>query len=201
MKSLLTRLALAVAATAAMASAGASVVVNFTPASAHIAVGEVTRVDVRISGLGSQVLTAVDLDFFMNASVAYWQQANFTELFYDLGAPDAAYEWTVVSPGQVGIRIWTLLSDDALASLQGDNLLIAAFDFVGKADGNSRFVLGDEPGQRSFIGRNGTALDVAIGSACIAVGSGSCSVPEPASYGLAGLALLAAGAAGRRRRA
>ena len=36
-------------------------------------------------------------------------------------------------------------------------------------------------------------LNVTVGSACVAVGTGSCStVPEPAGYGLAALALLGA---------
>ena len=56
--------------------------------------------------------------------------------------------------------------------------------------------------ERNFVGRGFQTLPISVEGACIAVGTGSCdnAVPEPSSYGLAAIALLAAGAAGRSRR-
>jgi MYXO-CTERM domain-containing protein len=47
---------------------------------------------------------------------------------------------------------------------------------------------------------NFSTLDVSVNSACIAVGTGQCNVPEPASFGLVGVALLGALAPAALRR-
>ena len=86
---------------------------------------------------------------------------------------------------------------------QADDLLLFRFVMAGAADGVTSFALGANPDfERNLLGLNFESLNVNVGSACIAVGTGSCDnrVPEPASFGLAGLALLAAGVAGRNRR-
>ena len=104
----------------------------------------------------------------------------------------------------VGIQAYSLLDDATLAAGQADSFLLGTFTMHGAADGVTNIAFGPDPDfQRNFVGLDALSLDVQLGSACIAVGSGSCgggNAPEPASLALVGLALLAAVAAGRSRR-
>jgi hypothetical protein len=70
------------------------------------------------------------------------------------------------------------------------------------ADGVTNFTLGpDLDFDRNFVGLDALSLQVAVGSACIGVGTGVCQqAPEPSSLALIGLALAGAWAASRRRR-
>ena len=69
MKKLATCLGLAFGALVAASPATAAIVVTFTPSSQHIGIGETAKVDVSISGLGSEILSAFDLNFFYDSSV------------------------------------------------------------------------------------------------------------------------------------
>lgn len=200
MKSLLSGVALAAAALCTAAPASAAIVLNFTPSSSQVAVGESVQIVVSLSGLGAEILSAFDLEFVWNTGSAN-NTAGTTTLCAQLGPDPFGCGFTAPSPGNVGLEGSSTLSDEALAAIQADTLEIGVFTFTGVADGVTQFTLGADPDfQRNFIGLNFASLPVSVGSACIAVGTGRCEVPEPASYGLAAIALLAAGVAGRTRR-
>ena len=211
MKKLATCLALAVGALVAASPATAAIVVTFAPSSQHVDIGEMAKVDVSISGLGSEILSAFDLNFLFNGSVmGSTRSIDATSAQQQLGEAYGGTVWAfdVIGSGEWGLHA-TALADDALvAANQADSFLLASFTFRGDADGFSTFALGSDPDfERNFVGlvdQSGFpgSLTVEIGSACIAVGTGNCNVPEPATYALIGLGLvgsLVPGAMRRRR--
>lgn len=199
LKTTLSALALAAGAMLASAPASAAIELTFTPASSHINVGDSVTIDVSISGLGSEILSAFDLNFLYSSSVLNY---SFITYYGNLGN-ELGLGNNGLPEGDLGFDNSSLESDADLMAMQLDDFLLFSFEMVGFGDGVTSFSLGANPDfERNFVGLNAESLSVNVGSACVAVGQGSCDnrVPEPASFGLAGLALLAAGAAGRMRR-
>lgn len=188
----------------ACAVAQAKPVVTFTPESSQIAIGESVSIEVQITGLGLEVLSAYDLNIVWNPAVASYtalDQRSVNEfgalVGNGLGDPDL----TANVQGNAGGWLSSLDSDANLAATQADSFALFTILLEGRADGVTTLTFGpDFDFQRNLVGLNSLTLDASIGSACIAVGSGSCSVPEPGSYGLVGVALLAGGIARRSRR-
>jgi MYXO-CTERM domain-containing protein len=200
MKRILSTIALAVAALGAAAPAAAAPTFTFTASANQIAIGGTTTIDATISGLDDEILSAFDLNFVYNPAILNWTMASYfgANLGNTIGvAPNA------LANGNLGFDDSSLDDDAILAATQANSFVLFRFNMVGTADGATNFTLGaDADFDRNFVGLNFASLGVDVGSICIAVGTGSCdnNVPEPASYGLAGMALLAAGLAGRRRK-
>lgn len=197
MKKSLASLCLALGTLVSAASASAAVVVSFTPSSQHVNVGDTVTVDVSISGLGAEILSAYDLNFFYNGAVlGLTRSANANSSFDQLGATYGAPPisgFDVTSLGEWGLQMNALEDDAVIAANQADSFLLARFGFSADADGVSQFGLGsDLDFERNFVGLNFASLDVIVGKACIAVGTGSCEVPEPGTLALLGAALAGA---------
>lgn len=204
MKSMLSAAALAVVALCASAPASADILIRFSPATSHIAIGGSVNVEMNISGLGDEILSAFDINLLFNNAIVQ----NFSVTH------NVATQWPgggEFGPSDFGVGNTEVIdyslnpSDDDIAAVQLDAFTVLTFGFTGLADGSTTIGLGPNLDfERSFVGRNAGSLTVDVGSACIAVGTGECGqvqpAPEPASYGLAAIALLAAGVAGRRRR-
>lgn len=194
-----------------LTSALAAPTLSILPAQQTVAIGDFVAVDVVISGLNSvgEIVSGYDLNLLYNPGVLNISVitqfltpfGGFSNVLVDASADQAA--------GNAGGDVTSFLTDDELDGLQGDSFTLLRFGFVGTADGVSLLNFGADPDfARLVTGRldgGGIAgmLDLSYVGACIAVGTGSCptvSVPEPASYGLAGLALLGCGLATTRRR-
>lgn len=196
------KLALAGAVSALCATAAqAEIVLSFTPAAQSIAVGGTASIDVSISGLGSEILSGFDLNFLWNSSILGQGTVDFTPACGALG-PAASCTQDPTSPGNIGLFYFAVADDADLELGQANDFVLGTLTFTGLADGSTILGLGaDLDFERNFTGLGAESLSVTVGSACIAVGTGSCStVPEPESYGLVGLALFAAGAVSRRVR-
>lgn len=207
MKSLLSAAALAVAALCASAPASAAIVLSFTPSSTQINVGQTVTIDVGISGLGLEFVSGLDVNFVYSTAVLAWVKTTFEAAQFGMIFPNPI--GTSGGPGDLGYDVISLENDVSLAGIQTDDAFkLFTLEFTGASDGATTLTLGAGPDARLFTGSGGVnpvELMVDVGSVCIAVGSGSCAgasqpIPEPATYGLAAIALLAAGAAGRSRR-
>lgn len=205
MKKLLSAISIAAGMALAAGSANAAIALSFTPSSSHINVGDLVSIDVSISGLGAQVLSGYDLNFLYDASVLNWgsitiYQSPFgTDPFSDYLARDNG----LAQGGNLGFDITSFLTDAELSATQSDDFLLFNFIFKGMADGVTNFTLGTDPDfERLFVGLDALALDVNVGNACIAVGTGNCqTIPEPGTAALLAIALLGAGVtAGNARR-
>lgn len=203
-RKLLSTLAVALGAGFAAAPASAVITVSFEPATQHVATaGDPVSVDLRISGLGTEVLSGFDLNVLFDSAILS-TGGSVTFFNGDLGNPwflDA--EFNVGDRGLDGFSM--LFDDDALAAVQtDDSFVFARIGWTTLADGFTLLNFGPDPDfQRNITGRNALSLDVDFGSACISVGTGNCDqrVPEPSAVSLAGLGLAGMlGVALRRRR-
>jgi MYXO-CTERM domain-containing protein len=194
-------LTLAAASLGAALPASAAIVVRFEPASTSIAIGESVEVSVRISGLGDEILGAFDTNTVFDESIL----DNFVVTFPNnpFGGLADSYVQADFQDGNTDVIGGSYLDDDALAAVQPDDFVMLTFSFEGRANGFSFVDMGlDAVFERNFVGRRFQTLDVQVIGTCIAVGTGSCpnNVPEPSTFGLAGLALLGLAAPAWRRR-
>lgn len=217
MKKLIANVAVAASAfIGAGAAMAAPIVVSFSSSAInqHINVGEAVTIDVRISGLGDEVLSGYDLNFLYSGAVLKHVSTDESSVLTQLGPWGPMGSSPIVlndlfAEGNLGMFATAVDDDVTLSTYQLDSFLLFSFQMTGFADGVTTFGLGSDPDfQRNFLGLSDTSgfpatLNVDVGGVCVAVGAGQCSVPEPTTYALVGLGLFAAfaPAALRRRKA
>jgi MYXO-CTERM domain-containing protein len=201
MKQSLAALTLAAGTLLAAVPASAAIVVSFVPDATNIAIGGVATVEMRIAGLDSEILSAFDINMLFDQSVLDNFSVTHNVVTEFGGFPANSYVDTTFDPGDTGVIDGSYLDDVTLAASQADAFTVLTFRFTGLADGFSFINLGLDPDfQRNFVGSNFQTLTVDVQGTCVSVGSGSCSVPEPATFGLAALGLLGAFVPGALRR-
>ena len=174
-----------------------AITVSLNPTATSIAVGGSVSVDLVISGLttAGEIVGGYDLDILFDSSVLASTGATNDGTPWNAPVDDPGFLFDISMPGQVYISLLSFLDDATLDSIQGDSFTLATLTFDGAANGSTSVFFGASPlFQRNVVGMNAATLNADFGSTCIAVGSGSCNtVPEPASFGLAALALAFAG--------
>jgi hypothetical protein len=199
MKKFVMSLVLALSALVLAAPASGAILIRFNPSSSHIAVGDTVNVEMTISGLDDEILSAFDINLLFNSLILN----NFAvthDAVPHFGGLGNSYFDTDFGAGNTGVIDGSLLLDDELLG-QAHACTVLSFSFQGLIDGFSLLGLGpDLDFERNFVGLNFASLTVDVGSACVSVGTGVCatSVPEPSMLSLLGLGL--AGFAFMRRR-
>ena len=178
--------------------------VSIAPCQLSHFVGDIFTVDVNISGLGSEVVSAFDFKIYFDPSVLAVQGSPGYALGAGIGAP-----WDDLGSSlanQFGLFSYTLTydlarntqeNDDALAALQADNAFtLLTLSFRAIAQGTSNIFFGTGFNEREVVGRNAAALSNTYANACVVaapVGAAPTvcptnTVPAPASSLLVALA-------------
>jgi hypothetical protein len=199
MKKMIASLLVALGAIAVPAAAVAAVIVQFFPQDTHVAVGDSTQVEMRISGLDDEILSSFDINLRFNPAIV--GNTGVMDDFSSHLAPAFFFD-TELGPGDVDLVGFSVAGDAALSG-QANEFVVLTFTFQGLADGFSFVNLGLDPiFERNFVGLAAQSLAVTVIGACISVGTGECAqvVPEPSTLSLLLLALGGAAFASMGRR-
>jgi MYXO-CTERM domain-containing protein len=195
--------AVAVATITFVSQAQAAPVVYIDPVSQDVALGGTATVGIWVMNLtdpvGGVSLT-LSFDDSLLAGLSYTVDPDdgmgtaldpFNDLSFGFGTP---------GPGDLDLFFFADFTETeaSLAAKQGGSFRLAEVSFLGLADGHSPLTLSNV--LLSNWDGTSTLADVTSQNGSICVGGNCNTVPEPSSYGLAAIALLAAGAAGRSRR-
>lgn len=184
----------------------AAPVLSITPSVQAVNVGDTVEVAITISGLGAapanQIVSNFDLDVLFGSLLSQIGGATFQAEGVMGGAGLVDFDTIGTGPGVATGNAFSFVGDDVLAGLQSDAFTLFTLSFEALADGVARLDFGPSMlFERLVVGRDGLALDLSYNGACIAIGDASClTVPEPSTYALACIALLAAAGSGRSRR-
>ena len=194
MKNLFALTTIAAGLVLASAASQAAVVLYLDPIQTNAAQGATFDVAVKISGLGSEIVSALDINILFNPALlsATGVSVNTGEFgFSDFGL-------ATFGAGNVGINGLSLELDDDLAAIQTDDAftLVTLSFLAGAVDGSSTLLFGAPlVFSSNIVGRGSNSVNVALQGACVTVGAGgpcATNVPEPTSYALVGLGLFAA---------
>ncbi len=175
-------------------------VLSFDPSAQAVGLGANASVDLRISGLGDDILTAFDLDVTFDDSILGFQSFTFgTGLdALGLGTLNSA---TDLGGGVVNVFELSLDFDAVLMIHQPNDFVLGTFSFATLGLGTSALTTTVDTlvGQLVFVpGRGEVASELPAQAQ-----SGSITVvpvPEPATLTLFGLGLLGLGAARWRKK-
>ncbi len=164
--------------------------ISFVPGDITAGVGDIVSVDIVVSDLGGEIVSAYDLDVIYDDSMVTATGVSFAG---SLGNPllfEVFQDFDLSTSGVVDLAELSLLSDAALlASQGGDTVTLASIEFEAIADGTSQlsFVFDDF---NDVKGLRAEPLDV----------TGEPTIPEPsAALVFAAGAAVVAGALRRRK--
>ncbi len=189
---------LGVAAFAALviAAPARAITISFVPSSTTVDVGDPIDIDVLVSDLGIEIVSAYDLDVDYDSTIVTATGVTFTPF---LGGPLDAMEVAILNPGFIDFFAVSFLSDDELAALQGGPFVLATLSFVAISPGTTSLIF--DPIKFPGIdvkGRDGARLAVNAEEGEINVREQT-RIPEPSTLWLGLVGLLAARELRRRR--
>lgn len=176
----------------ASAASQAAIILFLSPSQTNVAQGAAFSVDVNIKGLGSEIVSAFDINILFGGAIVNSPaiSINLPEFGVSVSGPP------VYGAANARIDLTSLETDTDLAALQTDDafrLMTLSF-LAGMVDGSTTLTFGTPPAFGSnIVGSGANSLVVELQGACVSVGAaGPCAVPEPTSYALVGLGLFAA---------
>jgi hypothetical protein len=168
---------------------------DFDPTSKTVNINEIFAVDVVVSDLGNEIVSAYDLDVNYNSSFLTATGVVFNPVLGDEFFFEAFYGADTSTAGVVDFAGLSLLSDAGLAAIQlGDSVVIATLSFLAIGIGDSNLSFGLAPPGDDVKGLNAGRLPIgSLGEASISV------VPIPGAALLMLTGLLGIGFASRKR--
>jgi hypothetical protein len=150
----------------------AAVTLSFAPAHASGSPGDTIAIDVVVSDLGTEIVSAFDLDVLYDPSVLTATAVSFGSFLGDAGLFEVFESASLATAGVVDFSAVSLLADAALGALQTAPFTLATLSFTLGAGGISPLAFGLAP-PNEVIGRLAQPLQVSAGQGSAAV------VPEP----------------------
>lgn len=154
-----------------------------------VTTGDTLSISLEVTGLGSEIVAAFDLDVLFDNSILSTDMVNIDSVTLMGGLSDTIFDVDVSVPGALNVWALSLLSDADIAALQdpmGGTFSLFTIDFTAIADGTTSLSLGP---MSAAMGKDVKGYDnIPIIPS---------QVPEPGSLALLAIAGLAA--AGMRR--
>jgi hypothetical protein len=180
---------------ACTASTSFAATIGFAPSSLAVGVGDSFSVDIVVSGLAGEIVSAYDLDITYDSSIILPTSVTFGSLLGDQSAFEVFNAFDMSASGVVDLAQLSLLSDTNLLALQGGDSFVLAtlgFDATSLGTTNLDFVFDSI---NNITGLNAQTLNITAASGSVAV------VPEPtaATLFLLGALMFNRPARGRRR--
>ena len=186
--------AIGAALTLLLASVAQATTIGFAPSSTTVEFGDSITLDVVISDLGGEIVSAYDLDLIYNSALLSATSVTFGPSLGDESLFEVFSDSDLTGPGVVDFAQLSLLSDASLLALQGgDSFVLASVSFDVTGTGTSTLDFVFDP-VNDIKGANALRLDVTVAPGFVT------SIPEPSAalvFSL-GAAILVAGS--RRRR-
>lgn len=184
--------------------------VSVDPAVLSAPSGSALAFNVRISDLGTEVLSTYDISVSFDAAILSLSSVNFGTAM-NLGVLDTVNQVRTNGLGSVNLADTASAGEAALLANQADSFVLFSLNFTGIGVGTSAInltanILGGHSDPDAFGDLFPVQLqaDVIGGRAVVTQGDGGGggevgNVPEPTSFALAGLALLGLIGASRKR--
>ena len=168
--------------------------VSFSPSSQSVAEGDNVSVDLRISGLGDDILAGFDLNISFDDSILGFQSFTFgTGL--DLFGFGSIQDVDDFLPGLVNVAEISFESDDDLKALQPNDFILGTFTFSALSIGTSALSITAPLFGGALVGENASELDMQVQDGSVSV------VPIPAAIWLFGTGLIGLLGYSKRRKA
>ena len=166
------------------AGAAPAATIGFSPSPATVSLGDSLTLDIIISDLTGEVVSAYDLDVLYDPTVLAATSVSFGLLLGDEFLFEVFNDFDLSTPGLVDLAQLSLLSDAALLLLQGGNSVVIGsieFDAIGVGSSPLEFVFDSS---NTVVGSGGLPLDLTVvaGSASV--------VPEPSAALMFGVGSL-----------
>jgi hypothetical protein len=173
--------------------------IGFSPSSSSVGVGDPVSVDIVVSGLGGEIVSAYDLDVLYDDSIVSATGVSLSSALGDEGLFEAFYASSLATSGVIDFAGLSLLSDASLLALQGgDSVVLATIEFSAIADGTTALSFNFDA-FNDMKGAGAAVLDLSVNPGRINVGAAV--VPEPTAALVFVVGLLVTGRTIRRRSA
>ncbi len=177
-----------------MPAAAGAISIGFSPGSQTVGLGNSAFVDVTISDLAGEVVSAYDLDVAYDPAILTATDVVFGPLLGDEFFFEVFNDFDLSGSGVVDFAQLSLLSDFELASMQPDAFVLATIEFDAIGEGTSSL---DFVAPLEIRGLGGSTLDVDPASGSVTVPA---PIPEPITMLAVGLSITGLGGYIRKRR-